>query len=108
MAETIDSLEEYREKVENSKGIVLVDFYAEWCHPCKVAAPIFDNIAEDYPARVYKVDIENLSMVAIQNNIQTIPTAIFFQDGKPVSVISRALREPSLRRKMEELLSSAQ
>ena len=65
---------------------VLVDFSASWCGPCKALAPTIDKIAETYQGRmdVYKVDIDNAPDAAASLGIMSVPTCVFFRDGKEV------------------------
>ncbi len=72
--------------VRNAKIPVLVDFSASWCQPCKALAPTIDKVAGEYQGRmdVYKVDIDNAQEAAASFGIQSVPTCIFFRDGKEV------------------------
>ena len=65
---------------------VLVDFSASWCQPCKALAPTIDKVAEEYDGKmaVYKVDIDNAQETASNFGIMSVPTCIFFRDGKEV------------------------
>lgn len=99
---------EFSETVLNSKGTVLVDFYADWCGPCKMIAPVLEELADDYADRltVVKVDVDHAQTIAGQYGIQSIPTIIFFQDGKPAHKIVGALPKPALRAQVEKVLSA--
>ncbi len=65
---------------------VVVDFWAEWCGPCKAIAPIIDEVADEYAGRVRigKLDTDSNQQVAIQYGIMSIPTVMFFKDGQLV------------------------
>lgn len=65
---------------------VLVDFYATWCGPCKTMAPILEQIAAQHGGklRIIKIDVDRNAAVAQQYRVQSIPTLILFQQGKPV------------------------
>ena len=66
-------------------GITLVDFYAEWCGPCKMLAPVLEEvIKEKEDVKLVKVDCDQAEQVAINYNIMTIPALILFKDGKVV------------------------
>jgi len=73
-------------EVINADVPVLVDFWAEWCQPCKMLAPTIDEIAGDYAgkAKVGKVDTDNNREVAAKYGIRAIPTVILFKGGEPV------------------------
>jgi thioredoxin 1 len=74
---------------ETSKGIVMVDFWATWCMPCKAMAPVINEIASQTKGKVKvgKVDIDANGQLANQFRIQAIPTIIIFKDGKPVETM---------------------
>jgi thioredoxin 1 len=65
---------------------VMVDFFAEWCGPCKMAAPIIDELSGEYAgkAEVYKVDVDTEQEVAQRFGVMSIPTVIVFKNGEPV------------------------
>ena len=69
------------------KGLVMVDFWATWCPPCKMMAPILDEVAKDMTDKVTiaKVDVDKSRELASQYNIQGIPTLILFKDGKEIN-----------------------
>ena len=77
------------------EGITLVDFYAEWCQPCKVLSPIVDEISvEILDANVYKMDVEESSKTSQLFSIRSIPTLIVFKDGKLVKkIVGSATKE---------------
>ena len=66
--------------------IAFVDFYGEWCNPCKALAPIFAELAKDYAGKVYfaKIDIDRNRMTTGQFGVQSVPMVIVFKNGKPV------------------------
>ena len=78
---------------------VIVDFWAAWCGPCKMMAPVFDKVAEDMSlqARFAKLDTEQSPELAGKFNIRSIPTLIVFRGGTEVSRQSGALNEQALR-----------
>ena len=79
----VNSLEEFNEKI--AKGRVLVDFFATWCGPCKMLAPILEEIDERKEAGdllIVKVDVDEVGVVAAKYGIQSIPTLILFEDGQ--------------------------
>lgn len=76
-------MKNFKEEVLDAKGVVLIDFFAKWCGPCKLLAPIIEEIAqEDNGIKVFKVDIDEESELASQFNIMSIPTLIVMEEGK--------------------------
>lgn len=71
-------------QAETSKGLVLVDFWAEWCGPCQAAMPILAEFEEKSGVTVGKVNVDNEPELAGQYRVMSIPTMILFKDGNPV------------------------
>ncbi len=71
---------------EIKSGLVLVDFYADWCGPCKMIAPVLDELATELEgtAKVVKVNVDNCPSVAAEYKVMSIPTLILFKDGQAV------------------------
>ncbi len=78
--------DEFDAKVLQSDKPVMVDFYADWCGPCKMAAPIIEGMAEEYDGKalVAKVDVDAENALAGQFGVMSIPTVIVFKNGKEV------------------------
>lgn len=67
------------------KGKYLVDFYAQWCGPCKMLEPILENISDKI--NIIKVDIDKFEKIAVEKGIMSIPTLIFYEDGEEVQKV---------------------
>lgn len=78
--------QEWENQIEKSKGLVLVDFWAEWCGPCKMVAPVLDAIASENSDKIKigKLDVDSNEKTAMKFGVMSIPTMILFKDGEPV------------------------
>jgi len=76
----------FQSEVVESQEPVLVDFWAEWCGPCRMIAPVLEKIADDYAGslKIVKLDVDNNQRSAMKFGVQSIPTMILFKDGKEV------------------------
>ena len=109
MAEPINVSEStWDEEVINSDLPVMVDFWAEWCGPCKMIAPAIHDLAEEYTGKmnVAKVDIDNAPNIAMKYGIRSIPALIFFKDGQPVDQVVGALPKGALKKRIDSVLGS--
>ena len=88
MAKIINT-SQFRGSVEENPGVVVVDFFATWCGPCKMLAPVFEQAGEEMKndATFLKVDIDQSLELAQQFRISTVPTMMIFKDGKPVETL---------------------
>ncbi len=102
-AVTADSFEQ---EVLKSDVPVLVDFWAEWCGPCKMIAPHLDKIAADYGSKVkiVKVDIDEERSLAEKYRVESIPTLMFFKEGKLVDQMIGARPKIEITGKLDGLL----
>ena len=75
---------DFAEKITNGNGVALVDFWASWCGPCMMLAPVIDEIADDFVSRadIYKVNVDEEGEIAMKFGIMSIPTLIVFKNGE--------------------------
>jgi thioredoxin 1 len=80
-----------------SKGLVLVDFWAEWCGPCKIMHPVFERMAKKYRhIKFARVNVDQNQDIAMRFGVQAIPTFIMFKDGHQVDRMMGAVGEPGI------------
>jgi len=99
-----------RDVIESSmRALVLVDFWAEWCGPCKTLGPILERVVATYAPRVklVKVDIDKNQLIAQQFRIQSVPTVYAFIGGQPVDGFAGAVGERELKAFIDRLLAAA-
>jgi thioredoxin 1 len=91
-------------EIEEHKGLAVVDFWAAWCGPCRMIAPILDQLASEYDgkAKVAKVDVDANQETAMRFNVRSIPSILFFKDGKHVDTVVGAVPKSHLERKFAE------
>ena len=102
--------ETFESEVLHSEIPVLVDFYADWCGPCKAIAPVLEQIAEDYESdfRVVKLNVDDNTEIASKYKVQSITTLSLFKSGEEVERIVGAVpKEVILNRVRENLLADA-
>jgi len=97
--------ENFQEIVDEGKPLVL-DFWAEWCGPCRMVGPIIDELATEYEGRVNigKVDVDENNEISMQYGIRNIPTVLYFKDGQLVDKQVGAFPKAKFVEKIEQLL----
>lgn len=93
----------FDEMVMNSETPVLVDFWAEWCGPCKMIAPVLEEIAQELDGQltIGKLDVDNNPDTAMAFGVMSIPTLLLFKDGQPVERIVGFQPKAQLKRRIE-------
>ena len=98
----------WEDLVLKSDTPVMVDFWAEWCGPCKMIAPAVHDLAQEYDGKlqVAKLDVDASPNVAMKYRVQSIPALIFFKGGEPVDQIVGAVPKGALKKKIDSVLGS--
>jgi thioredoxin 1 len=87
-------------------GAMVVDFYADWCGPCKMMAPTFVEVADEYEGKVTfaKLNIDENRDIAVSNQVMSIPTLIFYKDGEAKDRVTGAIDKATLKSHVDSLL----
>lgn len=101
MAVTDDT---FANEVEKHAGLTVVDFWATWCGPCRMIAPILEQLSVEFQGRVKvtKLDVDANQKTAMRFQVRSIPTLLFFKDGKLVDQVIGAVPKPALAAKFEQ------
>ncbi len=96
----------FEEIVLKAKTPVLVDFWAPWCAPCRMVAPLIEEVAREYAGRMdfAKINVDENPRVSSRYGIRAIPTLLIFKDGKPVDQIVGFIPKAELKEHLEKVL----
>jgi len=97
----------FQDEVKNHTGVVLVDFFAEWCGPCKMQSPVIDELATEMEGKVKigKVDVDVSPNTAQEFGVMSIPTLIFVKDGQEVKRLQGFNPKEKLVEELNELMT---
>ena len=82
MIKHIETIEQFEQEIK--EGLVLVDFYADWCGPCKMLAPELEKLDEEVEVKILKVNVDDVAMLARQFRVMSIPTLMLYKNGEQV------------------------
>ncbi len=96
----------FETEVINSELPVIVDFWAEWCAPCRLIAPLIDDIGNEYSGKlkVGKLDVDSNPQTSMKYGIRSIPTLLIFKGGQPVETIIGAVQKELILNKLQPFL----
>ena len=99
--------ENFGTEIEGASGLSMVDFWAAWCGPCRMVAPIVEQLASEYSGKVKvgKLDVDSNPAVAAKFNIRSIPSILFFKDGRHVDTVVGAVPKAHLEKKIQQHLA---
>jgi thioredoxin 1 len=104
MGTTATLPQSFNELIQNSDLPVLVDFWAEWCGPCRMVAPVIEQVAHEYKGKllVVKINVDHKPQISAEYGIQSIPTIMLFHRGKVLMRQSGALPYGALKQKIDQ------
>ncbi|WP_286033512.1 thioredoxin family protein [Fusobacterium necrogenes] len=93
----------FAENIRNEKGIVILNFIADWCGPCKIMSPILETIAKEEKVKIFKVNVDKSPDLAIKFGITSVPVTMFMNSGSKICQINGLKSKEELKEKLYEL-----
>ena len=100
--------ESFEQDVVRADGLVMVDFWAAWCGPCRMIAPVVEQLARDYAGRVTmaKLDVDSNPEAVTRFGVRSIPSILFFRDGAVIDQVVGAVPRATLEQRLQQHLSA--
>ena len=97
---------DFQKEVLEADTPVLVDFWAEWCVPCKMVAPVLDELAQEYDGKVKftKLDVDSSPQIAVRYGVRSIPTLLVFKGGSPVDQVVGAVPKAVIKKRLDSAI----